>query len=357
MDGSDKDEDHEQQRHHYHQQDLSQQEMPLQATTGGQHYHQHATYSIYEPHFQQMHPLLYYEEPQSQRLEHQNPNESSSNNGNEVGEHDQLNQHAMSHHILSPLTSSLGNGQHHHHNHHPWDQEHFVHMPLISFGDTSHERAESLEYALAATGGMPFESSHEELADSASSELVRGQSILDDRSEHNSNFHEPYELTEGPIKVEEIKNWAIKSEAKQIDDTKEREEDDGDQLNLCKDQDGPIDLKENSAQIESNGLCPSRDNNSTGVESRGLCDNHSQQPATPLRSDMSGELGLGPTNRELHNEIERRRRYRIKHCCDILRTIVPGLSDKTDKATVLEYTVKFVSHLSNCPSFDCTCQY
>lgn len=61
------------------------------------------------------------------------------------------------------------------------------------------------------------------------------------------------------------------------------------------------------------------------------------------------------SNRELHNEIERRRRSRIKNCCEILRTLVPGVTDKTDKATVLEHTVSFVKHLMNCPGFNCKC--
>ena len=46
-----------------------------------------------------------------------------------------------------------------------------------------------------------------------------------------------------------------------------------------------------------------------------------------------------------HNRIERRRRFRIKKCCDSLRTLVPGLSARTDKARVLEQTVEFVRQL------------
>lgn len=60
-------------------------------------------------------------------------------------------------------------------------------------------------------------------------------------------------------------------------------------------------------------------------------------------------------SRELHNEIERKRRSRIKNCCEYLRTIVPGATDKTDKATVLELTVTYLSHLESCPDFKCKC--
>lgn len=80
-----------------------------------------------------------------------------------------------------------------------------------------------------------------------------------------------------------------------------------------------------------------------------------QKVAKPKSS--SGSESPQPTNRELHNEIERRRRLRIKQCCDILRTLVPGLNDKTDKATVLEHTVKFVNHLVECPNSRCECEY
>lgn len=68
------------------------------------------------------------------------------------------------------------------------------------------------------------------------------------------------------------------------------------------------------------------------------------------------ESSSSPTlvNRALHNEIERRRRHRIKECCDALKELVPGLSDKTDKATVLEQTVRFVKHSFDCPN-KCTC--
>ncbi|KAH7982784.1 hypothetical protein HPB52_007112 [Rhipicephalus sanguineus] len=49
--------------------------------------------------------------------------------------------------------------------------------------------------------------------------------------------------------------------------------------------------------------------------------------------------------RENHNEKERKRRARIKNACQTLRSLVPGLSEKTDKATVFEFTVQYLLHL------------
>lgn len=43
----------------------------------------------------------------------------------------------------------------------------------------------------------------------------------------------------------------------------------------------------------------------------------------------------------------------MKKCCEILRQIVPGLEDKTDKAKVLEYTVDYLQHLVKCNDNQC----
>lgn len=61
-------------------------------------------------------------------------------------------------------------------------------------------------------------------------------------------------------------------------------------------------------------------------------------------------------SREQHNDIERRRRLRIRQCCELLRAVVPGVSERTDKAAVLEQTARFVSHLAKCPNFKCCCE-
>lgn len=51
---------------------------------------------------------------------------------------------------------------------------------------------------------------------------------------------------------------------------------------------------------------------------------------------------LSNKSRESHNEKERKRRSRMKHSCEMLRMLIPGLTEKTDKATVLEYTVRYL---------------
>lgn len=38
-------------------------------------------------------------------------------------------------------------------------------------------------------------------------------------------------------------------------------------------------------------------------------------------------------------------RARIKDACDVLRKLVPGMSDKTDKATVFEFAARYVHFL------------
>ena len=62
------------------------------------------------------------------------------------------------------------------------------------------------------------------------------------------------------------------------------------------------------------------------------------------------------STKDSHNAIERRRRHRIRDCCDVLKTMVPGLPGNADKATVLEQTVRFVQHLYCCHQFNpCQC--
>ncbi|KAI1309412.1 hypothetical protein HDE_00101 [Halotydeus destructor] len=45
----------------------------------------------------------------------------------------------------------------------------------------------------------------------------------------------------------------------------------------------------------------------------------------------------------------------MKYCCQMLRNLVPGVEDKTDKATVLEHTVHYLLHLNGCQSVTCDC--
>ncbi|XP_067655200.1 uncharacterized protein [Haliotis asinina] len=51
--------------------------------------------------------------------------------------------------------------------------------------------------------------------------------------------------------------------------------------------------------------------------------------------------------RESHNMKERKRRARIKEACDLMRQLVPGMSEKTDKATVFEFAARYIYFLKN----------
>ncbi|XP_035225990.1 uncharacterized protein LOC118198428 isoform X2 [Stegodyphus dumicola] len=64
--------------------------------------------------------------------------------------------------------------------------------------------------------------------------------------------------------------------------------------------------------------------------------------------DSNGEFHFYyPTlsERESHNEKERKRRSRVSEACASLRKTVPGLSDKTDKATVFEQAARYLKFL------------
>ncbi|XP_059177378.1 uncharacterized protein LOC131956795 [Physella acuta] len=56
--------------------------------------------------------------------------------------------------------------------------------------------------------------------------------------------------------------------------------------------------------------------------------------------------GVGPM-RESHNMKERRRRARIKDACNLMRQLVPGMSKKTDKATVFEFSARYIHFLKS----------
>lgn len=49
--------------------------------------------------------------------------------------------------------------------------------------------------------------------------------------------------------------------------------------------------------------------------------------------------------REKQRESDRKRKARIRNACQTLQSLVPGLSEKNDQATVLESTVEYVRHL------------
>lgn len=64
-----------------------------------------------------------------------------------------------------------------------------------------------------------------------------------------------------------------------------------------------------------------------------------------LKSNLANSKENDPT-RHLHNLNERKRRARITIACDFMRKLVPGLSDKTDKATVFEYAARYIHFLN-----------
>lgn len=203
---------------------------------------QHQIFSVYEPHYQQMHPLIFYEDTSGNHHHHHHPQ--------------QFHHH---HHLHSGVAAVA---------HHHWDHEHFGVREICAEGSIKSEQ--------------------------------------DNRVEGNS--------------VENVNN---------DNDTGEVEEDDN----------------------------KNDDNNNNSINDYDDNEDDNQRASTKPEGMNHGTVSQTPTNRELHNEIERRRRLRIKQCCDILRTLVPGLSEKTDKATVLEHTVKFVNHLSKCPTFECKCEF
>ncbi|XP_076328998.1 uncharacterized protein LOC143235085 [Tachypleus tridentatus] len=86
----------------------------------------------------------------------------------------------------------------------------------------------------------------------------------------------------------------------------------------------------------------------TGLETPGM--QKMRLASTGQFQQIIGSLDSVPfflplNGRENHNEKERKRRGRIKNACQGLRSLVPGLSEKTDKATVFEFTVQYLLHL------------
>ncbi|XP_054719531.1 uncharacterized protein LOC129229273 isoform X2 [Uloborus diversus] len=66
----------------------------------------------------------------------------------------------------------------------------------------------------------------------------------------------------------------------------------------------------------------------------------------------SDELRIHPlrlyaslSDRESHNEKERKRRSRVAEACSTLRHLIPGISEKTDKATVFEAAARYLQYI------------
>ncbi|GBM16617.1 hypothetical protein AVEN_88956-1 [Araneus ventricosus] len=64
--------------------------------------------------------------------------------------------------------------------------------------------------------------------------------------------------------------------------------------------------------------------------------------------DPNGEFHFfcpAMNERESHNEKERKRRSRVSDACSALRKMIPGMSEKTDKATVFEQAARYLKFL------------
>ncbi|KAK8756534.1 hypothetical protein V5799_025108 [Amblyomma americanum] len=83
--------------------------------------------------------------------------------------------------------------------------------------------------------------------------------------------------------------------------------------------------------------------NLDGVDDTTTSTSHEQGTSPEASSASSAEV---PEDRRArHNDVERKRRARIKSACDTLRTLVPSLDRSTDAATVFESTVLHIKHL------------
>lgn len=230
--------DHSHFHHHSHQQHQ------LQLQQQVQHHDMAASYSLYpEPHYQQLHPLIYLED------------------------------------------ATLA----HHHHHQHWDQDHFIHVPMTMTEVEVEARSQQTDPAVQ--DNAPVELDH----------MIPGEGDLKDQMAETNQMNQRVPFNH----VAYAKSSPAASAA--------------------------------------------------GTETKEQSRWGGQAPERLTRKIILEKNAVVGTNREMHNEIERRRRSRIKHCCEVLRTLVPGLNDKTDKATVLEHTVKFVDHLANCPGCRCRC--
>lgn len=245
------------------------------------------SYSLYEPNYQQMHPLIYYEDP------------------------------SHNHHLLGSAVSQL------------WtDQEHYVY----TFGDSSGGTCSTVGMQMNGPHHHHHHHHHQSNAVHLDGTLIAD--IVESPGEHQ-DYNGAHTIERCRCREEEV-------------DEDERQEENPERGELEEDEEECETEEVRAGQIARQQVADSIDNfnsNSTDFANQ-LVNIKTEQ------SDSSSQQ----TNKEIHNEIERRRRFRIKQCCDVLRNLVPGLSDKTDKATVLEHTVKYVKHLSACPNFTCECE-
>ncbi|CAG5116217.1 unnamed protein product [Candidula unifasciata] len=104
----------------------------------------------------------------------------------------------------------------------------------------------------------------------------------------------------------------------------------------------------NSREEENQAVNPYETNATTGQVTRhGTSRLSKLNLPTLTNSPVSCHEGSGGPLRESHNLKERRRRARIKDACNLMRQLVPGMSHKTDKATVFEFSARYIHFLKS----------
>ncbi|XP_064158593.1 uncharacterized protein LOC135236257 isoform X3 [Anguilla rostrata] len=68
-------------------------------------------------------------------------------------------------------------------------------------------------------------------------------------------------------------------------------------------------------------------------------------PSGPLPEGPSAELTSGDLQAFLHSKKEQQRRMQIRQCCERLRELLPFIRSRTDTASTLELTVKYMAYL------------
>lgn len=286
---------------------------------------------------------------------------------------------------------------HHHHHHSGWDYEHLANMPSIPYGDIHHTASTTTPHTTANTSGtstssvqtnntnliptpigcgdhqlidldqqlqstmnlnnsnngnnnMQLQPNTNDIYPSVSaipSKVIKKQQTPAKRSRTKAIGKKKSQNNRGRHSRQSVLKVTIKQEplsGDEQDTNQKRNEQVGNQCNN--------DLDGANGDLNTSTATSHLDSSTKSMES--ITSSAGGQPNS--NNSSSSATVTGATNREMHNEIERRRRLRIKYCCDILRGLVPGVNDKTDKATVLEHTVRFVRHLKRCPNFSCNCE-
>ncbi|GAB1598706.1 putative mediator of RNA polymerase II transcription subunit 26 [Argonauta hians] len=110
----------------------------------------------------------------------------------------------------------------------------------------------------------------------------------------------------------------------------------------------PLQLKSpsNSLNLNSSGEENNSPENLANPVTSFKSPNNSEDSMASYKTDQTNAKEDDPS-RHQHNLNERKRRARITIACDLMRRLVPGLSDKTDKATVFEYAARYIYFLQS----------